>query len=199
MAAAFKEMTKTHNEMYNPTGVPLKPKRASKAPLGATVESRAVALPAASATKDALAAKGDLASILGTQPNYELLVCRDGHLWVHALNDGVLSDQLPLCGCGNYQYVLGQEADQVSQGDGAISIYSQECDANAASCSHPAIATLRAFHVMAGLVVTAVDRGATWYPIAISDDQWTAVFEVDSTCAITEKFQQTPCPWMPVI
>ena len=50
----------------------------------------------------------------------------------------------------------------------------------------------RAFHVMAGLVVTAVDRGATWYPFAIADDQWTAVFEVDSTCAITEKFQQTP-------
>ena len=124
MAAAFKEMTKTHNEMYNPTGVPWKPKRASEAPLGATVESRAVALPAASTTKDALATKGDLASILGTEPNYELLVCRDGHLWVHALNDGVLSDQLPLCGCGNYQYVLGQEADQVSQGDGALSIYS---------------------------------------------------------------------------
>ena len=117
--AAFKEVARIHNEQYNPTGVPWKPKRLADTELDQSVDSRAQVLQAASTTKDQLAAKGDLVCVLGTEPNYELLVCMDGHLWVHALNDGILSDQVPLCGCGNYQYVLGSEADQVSQGQGA--------------------------------------------------------------------------------
>ena len=116
---AFKGVARIHNEQCNPTGVPWKPKRLADIELDQSVDSRAQVLQAASTTKDQLAAKGDLACVLGTEPNYELLVCTDGHLWVHALNDGILSDQVPLCGCGNYQYVLGAEADQVSQGQGA--------------------------------------------------------------------------------
>ena len=116
---AFKEVVRMHNEARNPTGVPWKPKRLADTDLDQSVDSRAQVLQAASITKDQLAAKGDLACILVTDPNHELMVCTDGHLWVHALNDGILSDQVPLCGCGNYNYILGSEVDQVVQGQGA--------------------------------------------------------------------------------
>ena len=31
-----------------------------------------------------------------------------------------------------------------------------------------------------------------WYPFAILDDEWKAVFELESTCSIPEKFKSTP-------
>ena len=117
---AFKEVVRMHNEAHNPTGVPWKPKRLADTDLDQSVDSRAQVLQAASITKDQLAAKGDLACILGTEPNYELMVCTDGHLWVHALNDGILSDQVPLCGCGNYNDILGSDAEPVMQEQGAL-------------------------------------------------------------------------------
>ena len=137
-AEAFKAITKEHDERYNPGGVPYKPKRAAADPLGTTVESRAVSLASVEGvTKETLQTKGNLAVVLGSEPFYEILVCKDGILWLHALNDGVVSDQVALCGLGDYKYTLGEEANRLVQGTGANTwrnILSCHADCKQVSC-----------------------------------------------------------------
>jgi hypothetical protein len=108
-AASLRTMIATHNEKYNPSGNSFKPKRAVPEESAATsVEARAVPLPVASVTKEALTSKGNLVVVLGSQPHFELLV-QGGGLWLHGLADGVVSDQVALCGLGDYKFHLGSE------------------------------------------------------------------------------------------
>jgi hypothetical protein len=128
----FKGIMKEHDERYNPTGVPYKLKRSAAEPLSATVDSRAVSRPGVEGvTKETLQTKGNLAVVLGSEPFYEILVCKDGNLWLHALNDGVVSDQVALCGLGDYKYTLGEDADKVTQGEGA------HVESTSVTCAHP--------------------------------------------------------------
>jgi len=108
-AASFRTMIATHNEKYNPSGNSFKPKRAAEESAATSVEARAVPLPVASVTKEALTSKGNLVVVLGSQPHFELLV-QGGGLWLHGLADGVVSDQVALCGLGDYKFHLGSDA-----------------------------------------------------------------------------------------
>jgi len=38
---------------------------------------------------------------------FQLMVATDGESYLHALNDGIVSDEVPLCGLGVGEYVVG--------------------------------------------------------------------------------------------
>lgn len=47
---------------------------------------------------------------------YQLLVTADGELFLHALNDGVVSDEVALCGFGAGEYAIGGDVAKVTTG-----------------------------------------------------------------------------------
>ena len=44
------------------------------------------------------------------------MVTTDGELYLHALNDGIVSDEVPLCGLGAGEYVVGSDIEKVKAG-----------------------------------------------------------------------------------
>ena len=47
---------------------------------------------------------------------FQLMVTTDGELHLHALNDGIVSDEVPLCGLGVGEYVVGSDVEKVKAG-----------------------------------------------------------------------------------
>ena len=54
---------------------------------------------------------------LGLRPRFfQIMVTADGELYLHALNDGIVSDEVPLCGLGAGEYVVGSDVEKVKAG-----------------------------------------------------------------------------------
>ena len=47
---------------------------------------------------------------------FQIMVTADGELYLHALNDGIVSDEVPLCGLGAGEYVVGSDIEKVKAG-----------------------------------------------------------------------------------
>ena len=115
----FKELCAEHNKKYNPSGMTFK---GNKRPAGdadeTTMEARAVTLPSAQVAKADLTKETDFYETIGLETFYELWAAK-GHLYLHAIGDGVVGDEHPICGSGSGEFVLKEEAQKVKAAEGS--------------------------------------------------------------------------------
>ena len=111
--AAFRALLASHNVKFNPTEKVAKTKRPLDEQQVDSVDSRAVALPGLQVTRDALANEGELVQVLGTEPFWEMWIVK-GKMYLHALSDGVVSDEHAICGTGSGEYLVVDEGLRAS-------------------------------------------------------------------------------------
>ena len=121
----FDTLANSHNSKFNPGGVPFKTSNKRTADeMGSSDDSKAVSLagvPGVPITKDlVLEAHPDIVQIIGSSPSFELLVSKDGSLYMHGLEDSVVSTELMLCGCGDGVYDLGNAAQKTKSSDSGM-------------------------------------------------------------------------------
>jgi hypothetical protein len=118
----FDALANSHNSKFNPSGVPFKENHKRTADeMGSHDDSAAVSLsgePGVPTTKAAvLEAHSDIVQIMGHSPSFELLVSKDGCLYMHGLEDSIVSNELGLCGCGDGVFDLGTAAQKTKSTD----------------------------------------------------------------------------------
>ena len=118
---AFRTLVAAHDHKFNPSGQSFRHKRPAEKPDNGSVDSRAISLPAIAESKADLSKTGTIVEVVGAEPFYELLAV-GGKLYVHGLNDGVISDEYPLFGTGVGDFTLGADAASVRQDQGVPSI-----------------------------------------------------------------------------
>ena len=107
----FQALMAKHDAKYNPSGVPYKGQ--GKRSADVIEDADAVSFPEASVidSKDKLEELGTIHTCASFQPDvFELMVTHTGNLYIHALADGVASDQMPLCHIHG-KYLTGAEVD----------------------------------------------------------------------------------------
>ena len=100
MPGKLKEILEGHNKKFNPSGVPFKGDKKRSATDTEELESEASAEalgPLEESDPDTKAALKPQAFFPGAAANFEVLV-KDGMLFVHGLQDGVVRSGQPLCG-----------------------------------------------------------------------------------------------------
>ena len=132
--AAFKEMCAEHNKKHNPSGKTFKGnKRPAQGADATSVESRAVTLTSVKVAKEDLAKEGDFYETIGLETFYELRAAK-GHLYLHAIGDGVVGDEHPICGIGAGEFVLKEEAQKVKAAEGSSQHLWLCCWSNSEGC-----------------------------------------------------------------
>lgn len=118
----FDALANSHNIKFNPSGVPFKENNKRTAEeMGSSDDSAAVSLsgePGVPTTKAAvMEAHSDVVQIMGHSPSFELLVSKDGCLYMHGLEDSIVSNEIGLCGCGDGVFDLGTAAQATKSMD----------------------------------------------------------------------------------
>lgn len=118
----FDALANSHNNRFNLSGVPYKEANKRTADeIGGADDSAAVSLsdvPGVPATKDlVLEAHSDVVQIMGHSSSFELLLSKDGCLYLHGLEDSIVSHEIGLCGCGDGVYDLGIAAQKTKSTD----------------------------------------------------------------------------------
>jgi hypothetical protein len=111
MRNMFNEVVQAHNEKFNPSGQPWKPKRQVENSRE-SAETRAVALKSAEVSKEELVRDG-ASEVAGADPFYSIIVPKGGDaMYLYGVSDGVVSDEIPFCGMGTGEYEVGAEAEK---------------------------------------------------------------------------------------
>lgn len=116
----FKELVAKHNREFNTSGTPFKKMKRTEPDVVTSevdsVQADPAPVQADISNKTALAEKKELAHTVAINSTYELLVTKDGSLWLHALADGIIAVADPVFTIGG-KYTTGQPAKNVmSQG-----------------------------------------------------------------------------------
>ena len=115
---AFKEIVAEHNKKHNPSGLTFKNnKRTAQDGDEVSMDSRAVTLPPAKVAKEDLMRDGTFYETIGLETFYVLWAAK-GQLYVHAISDGVIGDEHPICGTGSGEFLLKDEAQKLKADEG---------------------------------------------------------------------------------